>query len=73
MSSKDRSDYMNFKRGKGETQNKKTNVSAPIGFYPMYNQMPMQPMQPMGMYPPPPPYGRQIGGFGVYPPQSTLQ
>lgn len=56
-------------------------MSAPIGFYPMYNQMPMQamqpmpmqPMQPMGMYPPPPPYGRQMGGFGVYPNQSTLQ
>lgn len=53
---------------------KKVNLSAPIGFYPMLNQMPMHSMPPMPTMPMYPPYGgRQIGGFGGYPPQSTLQ
>jgi hypothetical protein len=76
MSSKDRNDYNNFKKGKPENiinAPKKTLAPGPIGFFPMYNQMapmqPMQPMQPMPMYPP---FGRQMGGF-AYNPQSTLQ
>jgi hypothetical protein len=72
MNSKERNDYNNFRKGKPENINapKKTLGPAPIGFFPMFNQMAqMQPMQPMQMYPP---FGRQMGGF-AYNPQSTLQ
>jgi len=74
MSSKERNDYNNYKKGKGENPinvPKKPVMTSPIGYFPMYNnQMPlMPPLQGMPMYPP---FGRQMGGFS-FNHQSTLQ
>jgi hypothetical protein len=62
MSAKERNEYINFVKGKGEKVpvQKKPIIPMPVGFlpgYPPYPQMPLQSMYPPG-------FGRQMGGLG---------